>query len=572
MFEFPRLSPDEIHRLFPAEKAPPAPETFELGLVLGGTVSAGAYTAGVLDFLVQALDRWEAAKQGNDPTVPRHNVVLKVAAGASGGAVNGAILGRIVTQRITPVTLANEPTAAPDNPFYQVWVRKLTIQGLLDPSDLQGTPLASLCNPGPIDAAAGYVVDFSNGTAVSRDWLGNPLTLFMTLTNLRGIPYRMGFQNPNLSLATVNHADFVRFGIQTRAGLETFRPDEFTIITQGANTGAGGPVLGDFARASGAFPIGFPARPLMRPLKHYNYRVAALPGDGAGVPGEVRQLVPDWSALEPDAVGNCLFLTVDGGATNNDPIELARTELVGWLKRLPRTGTDANRAVILIDPFNDKADLGPLMSKPLIEVLLPLAMGLKDQARYGTQDLAMAVEENVSSRFMITARRARAGGGEYVGNDAICSSGLGAFLGFMCEDYRRHDYFLGRANCQKFLQDLFAVPAGNPVVGGWTAAQDQAHGFTRDGNRHRRLIPLVGDAATPEETLPWPENRFDPNMVRDAVTTRVNGLISGLSSEAASDFWAKLYLWLGDDAISSALTDLVMANITDAVTALNQRT
>jgi hypothetical protein len=86
------------------------------------------------------------------------------------------------------------------------------------------------------------------------------------------------------------------------------------------------------------------------------------------------------------------------------------------------------------------------------------------------------------------------------------------------------------------------------------------------------LIPLVGDAATPEETLPWPENRFDPNMVRDAVTTRVNGLISGLSSEAASDFWAKLYLWLGDDAISSALTDLVMANITDAVTALNQRT
>ena len=31
--------------------------TFELGLVLGGTVSAGAYTAGALDFLIEALRR-----------------------------------------------------------------------------------------------------------------------------------------------------------------------------------------------------------------------------------------------------------------------------------------------------------------------------------------------------------------------------------------------------------------------------------------------------------------------------------------------------------------------------------
>jgi hypothetical protein len=36
--------------------------TFELGLVLGGTVSAGAYTAGVLDFLIEALDCWDAER------------------------------------------------------------------------------------------------------------------------------------------------------------------------------------------------------------------------------------------------------------------------------------------------------------------------------------------------------------------------------------------------------------------------------------------------------------------------------------------------------------------------------
>ena len=44
-------------------------ETFELALVLGGTVSAGAYTAGALDFLIEALDCWEAARAGGDPLV-----------------------------------------------------------------------------------------------------------------------------------------------------------------------------------------------------------------------------------------------------------------------------------------------------------------------------------------------------------------------------------------------------------------------------------------------------------------------------------------------------------------------
>jgi predicted patatin/cPLA2 family phospholipase len=42
--------------LFPAVIPDPPPGTFELGLVLGGTVSAGAYTAGALDFLLQALE------------------------------------------------------------------------------------------------------------------------------------------------------------------------------------------------------------------------------------------------------------------------------------------------------------------------------------------------------------------------------------------------------------------------------------------------------------------------------------------------------------------------------------
>ena len=48
-------TPEEIKDLF-LEFPPPEEKTFEIALVLGGTVSAGACTAGALNFLFEALD------------------------------------------------------------------------------------------------------------------------------------------------------------------------------------------------------------------------------------------------------------------------------------------------------------------------------------------------------------------------------------------------------------------------------------------------------------------------------------------------------------------------------------
>ena len=44
------------------------PKSFELGLVMAGAISAGAYTAGVVDFLLQALEEWEKEKGKRKPT------------------------------------------------------------------------------------------------------------------------------------------------------------------------------------------------------------------------------------------------------------------------------------------------------------------------------------------------------------------------------------------------------------------------------------------------------------------------------------------------------------------------
>ena len=39
---------------------------FNIGLAMAGAASAGAYTAGVFDFLVEALNEWQKAKVRGD--------------------------------------------------------------------------------------------------------------------------------------------------------------------------------------------------------------------------------------------------------------------------------------------------------------------------------------------------------------------------------------------------------------------------------------------------------------------------------------------------------------------------
>ena len=41
---------------------------------MAGAISAGAYTAGVMDYLFEALESWQKAKDLDLPGVPKHNI------------------------------------------------------------------------------------------------------------------------------------------------------------------------------------------------------------------------------------------------------------------------------------------------------------------------------------------------------------------------------------------------------------------------------------------------------------------------------------------------------------------
>jgi hypothetical protein len=172
------------------------------------------------------------------------------------------------------------------------------------------------------------------------------------------------------------------------------------------------------------------------------------------------------------------FTAVDGGTMNNQPMEFVRRTLAGPMGRNPRKGTEANRAVVLIDPFpapqetvaDDAGSAGERaqlehQQKPVavIDVLPRLLRAYTNQARYDANDLALAADPNVYSRFMLSPIRAAPDGTTLTGERALASGGLNAFAGFLAEPLRHHDFLLGRRNAEYFLRTYFTLPAGNPL-------------------------------------------------------------------------------------------------------------
>ena len=141
----------QLREWYPKTRQPPDDGTFEIGLVLAGAVSAGAYTAGVMDFLFEALDEWYRLRAA-DESLPQHNVVLRVISGASAGGINGAIAAAACRYGFPSITLDNADKQGPQNPFFNTWVKGIDISLLLDPSDLKGEGrVRSLLNSNCLD-------------------------------------------------------------------------------------------------------------------------------------------------------------------------------------------------------------------------------------------------------------------------------------------------------------------------------------------------------------------------------------------------------------------------------------
>jgi Patatin-like phospholipase len=534
---------------------------FKIAINMAGAVSAGAYTAGVLDFLTEALEEWEKAKiafrthlansaaTGALPNpVPLHNVSIEAFSGASAGGMCSAIASVMVQRPFEHIT--NPAAKDTNNTFYEAWVNRIDISGLLLTKDIKkGQPLISLLDSTIIDDIADYALTPSGSS--TPPYISQTLTLLLTLTNVRGVPYTLyADPSPDLDEFITYYADRMRFEVRQR-GVTTSCPLAKPLPLDQPLSDHW-ELLRTAAKATGAFPIFLAPRSLRRDLGDY--------------------AVPNWvpiSGPNPDpAIAPAIPLplpevfetvNVDGGVTDNDPFDLAHDFLISENDKAadgmnPRSPLEANCAVISVAPFPsiDRYDpnYDPKQAQGIFTMLARLGSVLISQSRFLGESLIVATTGPVFSRFVI----APSDNGKANGSALQCGR-LGAFSGFMERSFRAHDFLLGRRNCQKFLKSYFLLPMGNPIIAAGLQdagvhapqvverfLQGPPRDFTGDpqGKVWMPVIPLVGTASS--EVLDPARGFITPKSlsnIADAVIKRIAAIKTPLLDGAPVAWFPK---------------------------------
>ena len=537
---------------------------FQIGIAMAGAVSGGAYSAGVFDFLIEALNEWEKGKSRGE-NVPRHDVFISAVSGTSAGGITAA-LG--LASLAGGVRSVEERAVNPNQPhsikrvlpeLYDVWVKKLRLfgtreepakgraatgnQALLDAGDIKpGRAPDSLLNSENLTRIARESLSSIRPTGEQLAFFTNPTHLFLTHTNLDGIPYPIAFEGDVYWMSL--HEDRTHFAV-TGLGKRAFPARSCQWLQKWEDPGepidlgdlgklAGTPAdraleqpfedLTQAALTTGAFPFGFSARQVS--VKSANFRKRAMPFEAGAFPATLTKL----ESRAPIERAN--FVCIDGGAMNNEPFELVRWTIRNTDEhqnsRDPKT---ANRAVILIAPFPPQStsnfdqlakvrDLGMgIIGKALVPALIA-------QCRFKASDLIAASDPKVYSRYLISPTRL-----EDRTKPAMACGLLQAFGGFLDEQFREHDFQLGRRNCQWFLRKHFVLHPSNPAFG------PEANVSAPEGAELRPIIPLVGTADVPIELPPWPRMpRKNLGELRAALQHRLDPLVAAFTAEILKSF------------------------------------
>jgi hypothetical protein len=514
---------------------------YEIGLAMAGAISAGAYSAGVVDFLFQALHEWQLAKDENPGTVPNHAVCVRAAAGASAGSITAAlaavaVAGGLRPDKVDKLEEGQQPYRYVLPALYQAWVtlpdmasRQSGGLDLLTNDDLpDGMSPQSILNAAILDNLTDKALALPappQGAMAGPAHGGGPLPyvaerlhLYLTLSNMRGVPYFVGFEGSGKERGhhMMCHGDRVHYvleGIGTHGGENKWLADDDHDVLK-IRTAPGGDQADEAsakswkgysrtALASAAFPVGLAARHIESNVSKYVTRrwphLATTDGHEP----------PNWPETWDKKAHPYNFMSVDGGLIDNEPFEYVRRAIIRDNEDNKSGESSVKGAVVMIDPFPEAPafSLKEVKQASVFDVVRAMFPMLKNQARFKPETLATAFDNSNYSRWMIAPSRPVEGAATRKNERyAIATGVLGGFGGFFDEAFRAHDYQLGRRNCQKFLRDIFSVGEGHPFVHDWPAGV--AKDFRKFDEATQRyyfpVIPLVGTAAMPVPAPTWP--------------------------------------------------------------------
>jgi Patatin-like phospholipase len=521
---------------------PDHPGTFEIGLVLAGATSAGCYTAGVVDYLIEALEKFEHSKA--NPGGPQHNVRIRVIAGASAGGITAAgLLASLAGAKLVPPVKTI---------LYDSWVQRIDFKELLRTTDLTGKGIPRSLLHGKTVAE---ILDdaFEVQPRPLPPYVAEPLDVVITLTNLRGVPYR--FQTvpsdvtSNFELMSM-HSDYVRFAMRSN-GNTSVAPD--AVVLNPAKIGKADSkwaYLRQISLATAASPLALAPQRVFTRRQDYILREWPMPSSNAPPCTSFVKLNP-----EPTVSNDYEIVATDGGAMNNEPLELGRLALAGRGRRNARNPATARRAIILIDPIPGfETEYDP--NDDLLGVARSLIFAWWWQARFNPEELALAYDEDVYSRFIISPSRSDGA------KPAIFSSALSSFAGFLSSRFREHDYELGRRNCQYFLREHFLLSKDNRLFANWDADTAYIRRAKYKGTTIELLpiIPLPLD----EPSIKLPDRpqvatavKFD--LVENLVKRRMDALAASASSKLPLLQW--IAAKVGWALYKGKITNVIMSKI-----------
>lgn len=494
---------------------------------MAGAVSAGAYTAGVFDYLIESLQRWEEAKHRNrellaagkeeeiDQSVPMHDVVIDVFGGASAGGMTAAIATLGLYEGGRPVY--EDGPEASRNRLFDAWVNLNdgagmdTMQQMLGLEDLkQGRRaflpegysqdhsesgkvkrsdriVASLLNSQAIDAianrAVGIQVNRRPGEPEWPSYIAENLEVILTICTLRGVPIELNFGEApepgekeggevpahrmymHKSIAHFTIDESYSRGKDHLLGLNlATASDQAPGAESEEEAQVARKVLIECAKATGAFPLGLQPR-VMEAIPHAYIKAHIIRTFGNP------DININWARIPDDFT----FTAIDGGTINNEPFD----DVIRVLEerygedveqgRVDPEKEDRNYAIIMIDPFpstsenEQQADYEPAVS--VGEVTPLIISAIRRQAMIKEQELSRGFTGDYTRAMVFPVRRSTGEDGKEQKEEfAIACGALDGFGGFFSREFRVHDFFLGRKNAQSFLRKHFSLSRDHVFV------------------------------------------------------------------------------------------------------------
>ena len=402
----------------------------QVALVVSGGVSLGAYQAGFLHYYTEYLKRLST----DGPSAG-----LAVATGASAGSVNTSLAAfELCRQR-------NETIRTEDSLFFRTW-HDLRIESLF-PGDGSSVRFDAILDRAPLERAASNVEAYLS--EVSEAWRRDCATDFgFVTTRLRGRKVPLRTDAPSLTLNRMTEKFVMRLETASNSGprsvhLKHFLPEALTGPKLWLRPGKAGatPSFGDYRDvllASTAFPIAFS-------------------------PVEVTFHESDSSSTEA-------AMFIDGGVFENVPVRLAATIVDEQRKRWPREQPGMPRPVTYVVLSTDvtSRQLASKAREDETESTLSLPGVIGDFAldfltASRAAELLSVVDENKNLQSPVRTDPTLVNGCDRIEmparSYALASDHLLAFLGFLDENFRSLDFYLGMLDARRYVSGAQSGPA-----------------------------------------------------------------------------------------------------------------